>query len=422
VNVLLTIPLPLRLLALFVAGVVVGSLANLGVYQLGWNCRAVSPWSRPAAGTPPRRWWDRLPVAGWLGLRREAGLHGRGFWLRPMLLELAGGTLFALLYWWEIEAAGLLPPDLARPLNRDVLSILHHQYAAHVVLLSFMWMASWIDLDEKTIPDTVTVPGTLAALALAAIWPTGLLPDVRTALDGRVSIYFVILTSPNDVQPWLPPACTGLKALALGLGCYALWCIALLPRSWYPRHGCRRACQLLLARLVRQRSTCLILAIGLVGSAAITGVWKWGLMHWSGLLSALVGLAVGGGIVWIVRVLGSSVLGREAMGFGDVTLMAMLGAMLGWQAAVIIFFLAPLLGIVVGLVGWAVRGQSEIPYGPFLCLAAMTTIVGWAPIWGHFQPAFALGWWLLAVLAACLAMIVVLLPLVRAILSLFRRN
>jgi prepilin signal peptidase PulO-like enzyme (type II secretory pathway) len=421
VSFILGLPISLWLLALFVAGAVVGSLANLGIYQLGWNCRAVSPWSRPAAGTPARRWWDRLPVAGWLGLRREAGLHGRGFWLRPMLLELLVGVGLPLLYWWEIVAAGLTGLDPAQ-LKPDVMTLLHHQYVAHVVLLSFMWVASWIDLDEKTIPDTVTVPGTLAALALMAIWPSSLLPDVRTALNGRVYIYFVIPTSPNNLQPWLPPAWTGLPALALGLGCYALWCVALLPRSWYPRHGYRRAWQLFLARLVRQRSTYVILAVGLVGAAAITGAWKWGLMHWCGLLSALVGLAIGGGIVWIVRVLGSSVLGREAMGFGDVTLMAMIGAMLGWQAAVLIFFLAPLLGIVVGLVGWAVCGQREIPYGPFLCLAAMTTIVGWAPLWRHFQPAFALGWWLLAVLAACLAMIVVLLPLVRAILSLFRRR
>jgi prepilin signal peptidase PulO-like enzyme (type II secretory pathway) len=421
-NAILAVPLVLRLVALFVAGLVAGSLANLGIYRLGWNRRAISPWSRPPAGAPPRQWWDRLPVVGWLGLRREEAVHGRGFWVRPMLLELAGGVLFAFLYGWEIAAAGLLPPDFPRPLGRDMLGILHHGYIAHVVLLLAMWVASWIDIDEKTIPDTVTVPGTLAALALMVVWPASLLPDVRAEAGRGFFVSFVTLTSPNDLEPWRHAAWTGLPALALGLGCWWLWCVALLPRSWYPRHGYRRAWQLLLARLVRQRTSGLILAMGLAGSAVIAGVWKWGgAIHWCALLSSLAGLAIGGGIVWIVRVLGSSVLGREAMGFGDVTLMAMIGAMLGWQAAVIVFFLAPLMGIVVGLTAWAVRGQSEIPYGPFLCLAAMTTIVGWAALWQHFQGAFALGWWLLAVLAACLAMIVVLLPLVRLLLSLLRR-
>jgi hypothetical protein len=51
----------------------------------------------------------------------------------------------------------------------------------------------------------------------------------------------------------------------------------------------------------------------------------------------------------------------------------------------------------------------------------MVTLVAWATIWGRFQIYFALGWWLLGILLVCLAMIVVLLPLVRAILSLFRR-
>ena len=45
----------------------------------------------------------------------------------------------------------------------------------------------------------------------------------------------------------------------------------------------------------------------------------------------------------VVRVLGSQVLRREAMGFGDVTLMAMIGAFLGWQAAVLTFFLGAVL-------------------------------------------------------------------------------
>jgi prepilin signal peptidase PulO-like enzyme (type II secretory pathway) len=432
-NAILHIALWLRLLALFVVGSCAGSLANLAIYRLGWNRRWISPWSRPPADAPPRRLFDRLPVLGWLGLRREAGLHGRGFWIRPMLLELLAGAAFAALYWWETVAAGLLGPEVPRPLDPDLLPVLHHQYVAHAILFWLMWVATWIDIDEKTIPDAVTVPGTLAALALMAVWPSSLLPGARTDAHGVPWVYFVMLTSPNDNLPWLKGAWSGLWALGLGLGCYGLWCIALVPRSWYPRHGYRRALQLCFARLVRERSTYAILAMGLVGAAIIAGVWAWSAVHpsnrpnaWAGLLSALAGLAVGGGTIWIVRVLGSLVLRREAMGFGDVTLMAMIGAMLGWQAAVIVFFLAPLAGAVVGLAQWAIRGESEIPYGPFLCLAAVVTIAAWAPIWewgagsANRPGLFTLGWWLLAILLVCLAMLVVLLPLVRWVLSLFR--
>ncbi|HMP06983.1 MAG TPA: hypothetical protein PJ982_11575, partial [Lacipirellulaceae bacterium] len=59
------------LLATFVGGVVAGAAVNWAVYALAWNRRAISPWSRPAAGALPRTWADRIPVWGWWGLRRE---------------------------------------------------------------------------------------------------------------------------------------------------------------------------------------------------------------------------------------------------------------------------------------------------------------------------------------------------------------
>ena len=103
-------------------------------------------------------------------------------------------------------------------------------------------------------------------------------------------------------------------------------------------------------------------------------------------------MAAGGGLIWLVRIIGGHALGREAMGFGDVTLMAMIGAFLGWQTCLIVFFLAPLAGVVLGLVQLMLRRGSEIPYGPFLCLGALAAIVGWASIWDRLSGVFLLGW------------------------------
>jgi len=420
VNAILAIPLEVRLVAMVALGLCAGSLVNWGVYRLAWQPRPIGPWSPPDPAAPRRPWMARLPVLGWLALRDETPLHGRGFWIRPMLLELVLGFAFAGLYWWEAGRLGLLPAGIP-PLQAVQMANVHAQFAAHLVLLCLMLVASLIDVDQRIIPDAVTVPGVLIGILLAALFPWSLLPAdvlVFPGPRGQVLLDFLKLTSPG---PWPfslgPPA---IAPLAIALGCWWLWCVAILPRTWRPRHGWRRAVQLAAARLKRERSTWLILLMGLLGSLVIFGVWIKGGPYWQGVLSALVGLAVSGGIVWAVRVLGTAALNREAMGFGDVTLMAMIGAFLGWQPGLIIFFLAPLAGVVVGVFQLIFFRESEIPYGPFLCIATAGTIVAWAPIWNRAQDWFALGWLLVVLMGICLALLPLLLGLWRLVRAVVR--
>src|SRR6185436_5201682 len=117
------------------------------------------------------------------------------------------------------------------------------------------------------------------------------------------------------------------------------------------------------------------------GCAGVVAAWYQDGEQWRGLFSALVGLAVGGGIVWLIRLIGGAVVKREAIGFGDVTLMAMIGAFVGWQPVLIVFFMAPFVGAIVGLLQWIMIGENVIPFGPFLCLGALTTVVFWAAVW-----------------------------------------
>ncbi len=411
-NLLLSIPLEARLAAVFVLGACIGGAANLAIYRLAWYRRPISPWSRPDPSAPPRRLADRLPIFGWLGLRREANLHGAGFWVRPMLLELLAGIGLAWLYWWEVGAAGLLPPGLPRPLSAELLAVLHLEFAAHAVLIALMLAGSMIDVDEKLIPDEITIPGTLVGLLIAAVCPWSLLPDVLP-LGG---LEFLHLTSPNAWPEWL----NGRWSLGLGLACWWLWCAALLPRSWRARHGWRRAMQLFLTRIVREPATYRIARMALIGSLAIALVWFRGGSGWEGLLSALVGMAASGGLVWLVRIIGAAVLQREAMGFGDVTLMAMIGAYLGWQPCLVIFFLAPFAGLVVGVLRLILFRDKEIPYGPFLCLATLFLIVRWHAIWHYTLGVFALGWLVPLLMLSCLALMALMLGTWRAILSMFR--
>lgn len=103
--------------------------------------------------------------------------------------------------------------------------------------------------------------------------------------------------------------------------------------------------------------------------------------HLHGLAWSLAGMATGAGVVWLLRAVASFILGREAMGFGDVTLMAMIGAFLGWQATLVVLALSPFSGMVMAMMSRLVAGKSYIPFGPFLSLGAVVVVFGWKWIW-----------------------------------------
>jgi leader peptidase (prepilin peptidase)/N-methyltransferase len=106
------------------------------------------------------------------------------------------------------------------------------------------------------------------------------------------------------------------------------------------------------------------------------------------MLNSFLGIIVGGGMVYLIGFLFDLVYFKllkkppiqgetESMGFGDVKLLAMIGAFLGWQKVILVFFLAPFFGAVVGLINLLVRKDHTLPYGPFLSLAAIFSIF-WA--------------------------------------------
>jgi prepilin signal peptidase PulO-like enzyme (type II secretory pathway) len=123
----------------------------------------------------------------------------------------------------------------------------------------------------------------------------------------------------------------------------------------------------------------------------------------------------GGGIVWGVRLMGTASLRREAMGFGDVTLMMMVGTFLGWQACIIAFFLAPFAAIVIGVAQLILRHDDVIPFGPFLCTASAGVVVAWAPTWSWAQELFRIPGLVIVVLFVCLMLLGLMLAVWRMI-------
>lgn len=103
------------------------------------------------------------------------------------------------------------------------------------------------------------------------------------------------------------------------------------------------------------------------------------------IFDSLLGIITGGGIIYLTGKAFDFVYFKllkkppiqgetESMGGGDVKLLAMIGAFLGWQKALLTFFLAPFFGIVIGVINLAVKKEHTVPYGPFLSLAAMLSL------------------------------------------------
>jgi leader peptidase (prepilin peptidase)/N-methyltransferase len=99
-----------------------------------------------------------------------------------------------------------------------------------------------------------------------------------------------------------------------------------------------------------------------------------------GLASALIGAALGAAIPWTIRWAWFKATGVEAMGLGDVKMLAMIGAFLGWQQVWVVLFLASLSGAVVGVALLRAGGRSlasRLPFGTFLAMAAfLASLVG----------------------------------------------
>ncbi|MDG2476379.1 MAG: prepilin peptidase [Phycisphaerales bacterium] len=96
---------------------------------------------------------------------------------------------------------------------------------------------------------------------------------------------------------------------------------------------------------------------------------------------SLLGYLVGGGLVWGVRILGTLAFGREAMGLGDVHLLAAVGAVFGWFLPIMVFFVAPFIGlawtVAVAISAKCRNGvQRELPYGPHLAVATLLLFFG----------------------------------------------
>jgi len=97
-----------------------------------------------------------------------------------------------------------------------------------------------------------------------------------------------------------------------------------------------------------------------------------------GFRSSILGLLLGGGLFYLVAVLGKTVFKKEAMGGGDIKMMSLVGAVLGWKGVLLTTFIGSLSGSIIGVSLIVLKGRgggSKIPFGPFLSLGAVLSLL-----------------------------------------------
>jgi leader peptidase (prepilin peptidase) / N-methyltransferase len=370
-----------------IIGLFLGPLINLAIYSLAYFPRPISPWQKKSSAGEPSQAFIKpsvlafLPIAGWLFRWNERSEFGNWFWLRPLLIELVTPLGLVWLYKFVMSGTMLAELQFASP-----PAVATESFVFVAALFGLLIVATFIDFDERTIPDAITVPGTIFALFGSSFFPNWRLQEYEpTGVDALRNV------GPNspygEFSPeWLQSSTTGLL---LAILFWAAWCFSLMDRVLITRRGWSKAVVYFFEILRRSPTTLPKFGMLIVGAVGI--VLAHNLLSqegWAGLFSSLFGVAMGGGLVWSFRIVASAVMGREALGFGDVTLMAMVGAFTGWQAVWISFFLAPLFGLLFVITIYLITKDGSTPFGPYLSLSVAITVLNWSEIWPYSSPLF----------------------------------
>jgi len=109
-----------------------------------------------------------------------------------------------------------------------------------------------------------------------------------------------------------------------------------------------------------------------------------------GFVDALLGAAVGFGLLYAVAIVGKWLFKEEAMGGGDIKMMAMVGAFVGWKGVLLTIFLGALLGTVV-FVPLTLKKKRLVPFGVFLAVGAAVTFLAQDAILSWYQRFLSIG-------------------------------
>ncbi len=361
-------------------GAIVGSFINVVVYRLPLGMSIINPPSRcSSCGVQLRFFRENLPIFGWMLVRGKCRVCGARVSIEYMLVELfmalAWTALYLLLFavrpstpfWGDVGGDFWFYSGALRALPA---------FIAWLVLLASLVAVTLIDARTFTIP--LSIPNVVVFTGFAAYLMQAFMPATAATMYAW----------PIPTGGWAAfvVSAGGLLGILVSL---AMLARGTIKRSFADYHEYVKEGETLgdypHARRevwveVKYLAPCIIgLAVGVMLAGAMPDDPPPRVIQ--ALTGPMLGYLVGGGIVWAVRILGTLAFGREAMGIGDVHLLASIGAVLGWFDSLLIFFLAPFMAI-----GWLLfstslgklirSGRRELPFGPYLAAATLVLMLG----------------------------------------------
>ena len=166
--------MPLAVIAAFLGGLVIGSFLNVVAYRLPRGESLLAPGSRCPACAAAVRPYDNVPVVSWLVLRGRCRSCAARISVRYPLVELGTGLLFAAVALTQDDAIDI------------VLGLL---------LVTVLVPVTLIDLDQRIIPNKITLPAAVAALLAGVLLDPGFVPEqlIAAAAGGGFFLIAAVL-------------------------------------------------------------------------------------------------------------------------------------------------------------------------------------------------------------------------------------
>ena len=363
----------------FAFGAIVGSFINVVIYRVPAGMSVITPPSRCPTCGARLTWRENLPIIGWFLVGGRCKHCRVRISFQYVLIELTVALMFLGLYlayyvagprvswfgaiggdWWYYNGIFRSSP----------------MFIAHLILLAALVAMTVIDARTFTIPIQIPMVVIVVGFAAAIIQPF-VTPVPRVATGWPIVV--------TDWQ-WFTVALGGMLGIGLSTTLLKLGVLrySFADYDQYAKEGeviadyphARREMGVELVFL----TPCLV---GLVGGYLVGG---WLLPSnppptvIQSVGGAALGYLMGGGIIWGIRIVFSFIFGKEAMGLGDVHVLAAVGTVLGWADPIFIFLLAPFSGLLwvvlsIGLSAMLKRGRRELPFGPHLAVAVLAVIV-----------------------------------------------